>query len=224
MALANSPIRVLIADGDGLARHTLRDAFRRTGLTVVGQAAELSQAVALARRCAPHVVLLDAALPPDGGPAALQAVRAAAPDARIVVLVSEESDEGGLLAVSDGAAGYLSRDIGPGALARAVEGVMAGEAAISRAMTSQLMTRLYELAAERVGMRPVRSELTTREWEVVDLLKAGASTSDIAQKLVLSPDTVHSHVRHILRKLRAHSRAEAVEIAERSRAGLPTSA
>jgi two-component system, NarL family, response regulator LiaR len=185
------------------------------GLTVVGQAADLSQAVGLATRCAPDVVLLDAALPPDGGLVAMQAVMAAAPDARVVVLAAADSDEAALLAVADGAVGYLPRDIDLGALARAVGGVLAGEGAISRAMAARLMERLKALSAERVGMRPVRSELTTREWEVLDLMKSGASTAQIARELVVSPDTVYSHIQHILRKLGAHSRAEAVAIALR---------
>jgi NarL family two-component system response regulator LiaR len=131
------------------------------------------------------------------------------------VLASADSDEAALLAVADGAAGYLPREIDLGALARAVGGVMAGEGAISRAMAARLMERLKALSAERVGMRPVRSELTTREWEVLDLMKSGASTAQIARELVVSPDTVYSHIQHILRKLGAHSRAEAVAIALR---------
>ena len=185
------------------------------GLTVVGQAADRSQAVGLATRCAPDVVLLDARLPPDGGVVAMHAVMAAAPDARVVVLASADSDEAALLAVADGAAGYLPRDIDLGALARAVGGVMAGEGAISRATAARLMERLQALSAERAGMRPVRSELTTREWEVLDLMKSGASTTQIAKDLVVSPDTVYTHIQHILRKLGAHSRAEAVAIALR---------
>lgn len=189
------------------------------GLTVVGQAADLPQAVGLATRCDPDVVLLDAGLPPDGGLVAMHTVKAAAPDARVVVLAPADGDEAALLAVGDGAAGYLPRDIDLGALARAVGGVMAGEAAISRAMAARLMERLQALTAERAGMRPVRSELTTREWEVLDLMKSGASTTQIARELVVSSDTVYSHIQHILRKLGAHSRAEAVAIAQRPEPG-----
>ena len=98
---------------------------------------------------------------------------------------------------------------------------MKGEAAISRAMALRLLERVRALAGGFDGMRPVRSELTTREWEVVDLLKTGASTSVIAEALVISPDTVHTHVRHLMRKLGVHSRADAVVVAERVRSGLP---
>ena len=214
-------VRVLVAEGDSLARGALRDALSGAGLTVVGQAADSEQAVGLAARCRPDVVLLDSAMPPDGALATMRALAPLAPDTRIIVLAPPGDDTAALLAVAEGAAGYLTRDIELAALARAVEGVMADEAAISRATAWRLMAHLRQLAASLVGMRPVVSELTTREWEVVDFLKTGASTTEIARTLVLSPETVHSHVQNILRKLNAHSRAEAVEIAERSRAGLP---
>jgi DNA-binding NarL/FixJ family response regulator len=94
---------------------------------------------------------------------------------------------------------------------------MTGEAAISRLMAGRLRERLRQLSEGLSGMRPVKSPLTTREWEVLELLKAGATTPQIAKELVVSYDTVHSHVQHILRKLHAHSRTEAVAIAERSR-------
>jgi two-component system, NarL family, response regulator LiaR len=205
---------VVIAYRDGLARNALRDALTEAGLAVVGQAADAPMAVSLVTRCLPDVVLLDAALPPDGGVAAMDALRATAPETRAILLARSDHDHAGLLALSRGAMGYLSGDIELGSLARAVEGVMAGEAAISREMAGRLVERLRDVSERRLGTRPVRSSLTTREWEVLDLLKVGKSTAEIANDLVLSPDTVYSHVRHILRKLSAHSRAEAVEIAD----------
>jgi DNA-binding NarL/FixJ family response regulator len=213
---------VLIADGDDLARNALRTALAGGRLSVVGQAADAAQAVSLATRCEPDVVLLDAALPPDGGLAAMQQLTSVAPEARAILLGCAEEDDTGVHALAQGAAGYLSRGIELASLAQAVEGVMAGEAAISRALAARLIDHLRELSAGLSGMRPIRSRLTTREWEVLDLLKQGASTADIAKDLVLSPDTVHSHVQHILRKLDAHSRAEAIAIAERSN-GSPAS-
>ena len=215
-ASPSRPIRVLVADGDDLARNALRTALANGRLSVVGQAADAPQAVGLATRCEPDVVLLDAALPPDGGLAAMQELSAAAPEARAILLGSPDDDDAGVLALAQGAAGYLSRGIELGSLAPAVEGVMAGEAAISRALAGRLIDHLRELSAGLPGMRPVRSPLTTREWEVLDLLKQGLSTAQVAKELVLSPDTVHSHVQHILRKLHAHSRAEAIAIAGRA--------
>jgi DNA-binding NarL/FixJ family response regulator len=215
---------VLVADGDALARNALRDALTDAGMAVVGQAADAPMAVSLVTRCLPDVVLIDAALPPDGGVSAMEALGAAAPGARTILLARSDRDLAGLPALSHGAVGYLSRDIELSSLAHAIEGVMAGEAAISREMAGRLVERLRQLSQGRLGMRPVKSPLTTREWEVLDLLKGGKSTAQIAKALVLSPDTVHSHVRNILRKLRANSRAEAVRLADQLPALPQTSA
>jgi DNA-binding NarL/FixJ family response regulator len=214
---------VLIADGDGLARNALRAALENGRLSVVGQAADAEQALSLASRCEPDVVLLDAQLPPDGGVATMQELAATSPDA-LTIILGHADDDAGLHALSEGAAGYLSRGIDLASLAHAIEGVADGEAAISRRLAGRVITRVRELYEGLSGMRPVRSPLTTREWEVLDLLKQGASTAEIARELVLSTDTVHSHVQHILRKLQAHSRAEAVEIAERAHRQLDGSA
>jgi NarL family two-component system response regulator LiaR len=209
--------RVLVADEDAIRRKELRAAMEQAGLSVVGQAAEGSQAVYLAQRCLPDVILVDTTLPPAGGVAAMRALAAAAPGARVVLLARSGEDDAGVEALVEGAAGYLPRGMELAALARAVGRVVAGEPAISRAMARRLIERLRDLSRGHAGMRPVRSPLTTREWEILDLLTAGASTTEIAQQLVLTTDTVRSHVNHILRKLRVHSRREAVEIAEQLR-------
>lgn len=210
-------VRVLVADEDAIRRKKLRAAMAQAGLSVVGQAAEASQAVYLANRCLPDVILLDATLPPAGGVAAMRALAGAVPGARVVLLARCGEDDAGLQALMEGAGGYLPRGMDLAALACAVERVVAGEPAISRAMSLRLIERLRELPRGHAGMRPVRSPLTTREWEILDLLTAGASTAEIAQQLVLASDTVRSHVNHILRKLRVHSRREAVEIAKQLR-------
>jgi two-component system, NarL family, response regulator LiaR len=210
-------VRVLVADGDAPTRHALRAALRDGGLSVVGQAADVSQAVYLAMRFRPDVVLIDATLPPTGGIAAMRELADVAPHAPVVLLASSAEDEAGLVALSEGAAGYLSREIERGSLARAVERVVAGEAAVSRAMARRVIERLRELSRDHPGLRPVRSPLTPREWEVLDLMAAGAATAEIARQLVVATDTVRSHVRHILRKLDVHSRREAIEIAAQMR-------
>ena len=209
-------VRVLVADGDALARKALRDALSEAGLSVVGQAADASHAVGLVNRCAPDVVVVDAALPPGGGVDAMQELSAAMPGVLVIILASDDNRADALHALSRGAAGYLTRELDLSSLARAVQGVMTGEAAISRTLAGVLIEYVRDVTAGLAGMRPVKSPLTTREWEVMDFLRVGASTAQIAKELVVSPETVHSHVQHILRKLHAHSRAEAVEIAERS--------
>jgi two-component system, NarL family, response regulator LiaR len=215
--MKNGAVRVLIADGDVLARNAIRDALGDAGLSVVGQAADASHAVALATRCCADVVLLDADLPPGGAYEAMDAIATAVPDVRVVILSRADNGAEGLQALGRGASGYLSRDMELASLARAIEGLMAGEGAISRSMTAGLIEHVRRLSSSLRGMRPVKSPLTTREWEVMDLLSTGSSTAQIAKALVVSPETIDSHVQHILRKLQAHSRAEAIEIAERSR-------
>jgi two-component system, NarL family, response regulator LiaR len=210
-------VRVVIADEDAPRRRTLRAALRDGGLSVVGQATNASQAVYLATRCRPDVILIDTALPPSGGVAAMRELADAATGAQVVLLADSGEDETGLVALAEGAGGYLARGIDHRSLARAVRSVLAGEAAISRAMALRVVERLRELSRAHARMRPVKSQLTPREWEVLDLIATGASTAEIARQLVLATDTVHSHVRHILRKLRVHSRREAIEIAEQLR-------
>ena len=212
-------ITALVADADSLARNALRTALGKAGVAVVAQAGDAAQAIHLAGRCRPEVILMDARLPCAAEGSALAQIVAGCPDVPVVLLAASGDDDAGIQALTLGAAGYLSRDTDPGSVARAVKRVVSGQAAISRAMATRLVARLRERAGRNVGMRPVKSVLTTREWEVLDLMTAGRTTSEIAQGLVLSVDTVHSHVHHILKKLSAHTRAEAVEIARHARDG-----
>jgi DNA-binding NarL/FixJ family response regulator len=126
-----------------------------------------------------------------------------------------DDDETALAALRAGAVGHLSKDIDPGKLARLVHRAAAGEAIVPRRMVMPLLERLPELPDG--GWRPLHSRLTTREWEIVALLDEGASTQDIAERLVLSVTTVYSHVKSVLRKLGVHSRRDAVLAAQRLR-------
>ena len=143
----NGAVRVLVADGDVLARNAIRDALSDAGLSVVGQAADASHAVDLAGRCGAEVVLLDAELPPDGGLDAMDAIAAAMPGARVVILTREDSGADGLRALARGASGYLSRDMELASIARALVALMLGEAAISRAMTAGLIEHVRHVSS-----------------------------------------------------------------------------
>ena len=107
----------------------------------------------------------------------------------------------------------MNKDLNIDALPRAVFGALAGEAAISRAMGTRLLDQLHRhapAASAAAGMRPVRSELTSREWEVLDLLCERKTTDVMAGELFLSPETVRSHIKAIYRKLGVNSRDEAI--------------
>ena len=145
------------------------------------------------------------------------------PEQLVVVLTGagSDDDELGLLALRAGAGGFLSKDLEIEALPRALEGLRQGEAAISRTMTLSLIERLRQAPSGSSGMRPVKSPLTAREWEVIDLLKESKTNDQIADELVLSPETIRSHMKNILRKLKVRSRQEAVAVADEMRHAAP---
>jgi two-component system, NarL family, response regulator LiaR len=197
---------VLIACHDPGVRDAFADELQRAGISVIAAPADAAAIPELARRHRPEVVLLDDELPGLGGVPVLEKLAAERPDSAVVIVAGRYEGRSGVRAVLAGAAGYLRRGIAPETLPRVVRAVMRGEAAIPRSLT----TALVELARSRGGMRPVRSALTPREWEVLDLMTTGASTPEIASELVVSLETVQSHIKHILRKLGVHSRAQAI--------------
>ena len=140
-------------------------------------------------------------------------------DAKVVILSVRGEHDLGYLALRMGAVGYLNKDVDLGALPRVLRDVAQGSVALSRRFTADLASRLRELPEGGVGMRPVHSVLTTREWEIVDQLCLGRSTEQMAEALVLSTETVRTHIKNIMRKLRVNSRAQVVDLAERMRGG-----
>jgi two-component system, NarL family, response regulator LiaR len=207
-------IDILIVDDDPLARRAIREALAaERDLDICAEANSGVEAIDLARRTHPDVVVMDVTMPGLDGIGATRRILEAQPEAKVVVFSATTDDELALLALRAGASGYLTKGIDLAVLPRVVRGVAAGEAAITRRLSAKLLERFRLLAEGADGMRPVRSPLTPREWEVLDLLCADASTEGIAEELSLSIETVRSHVKHILRKLGVHSRAEAVRVA-----------
>ena len=122
-----------------------------------------------------------------------------------------------MLGLRAGATGFLSKEVDIDILPRALTGALDGEAVISRKLSRQLVDQIRRMPEGTTGMRPVKSPLTPREWEVVDQLCEEKSTAEIADALVLSTETVRSHVKSILRKLNVSSREEAVAAAQAMR-------
>jgi NarL family two-component system response regulator LiaR len=219
-----SPLRILVVDDDPLVRRALTDALNAApDIVVAAEAADGREAIDLAVEHRPDVVLMDVELPVINGIAATMRIRREAPDVHVVITANSVDDELGLLVLRAGASGFLLKDVSSDALSRALHGVVHGEAAISRSLVLKIIERLRRSPDRGTGMRPVRSNLTAREWQVLDLLCDGASTEAIASALVLSTETIRSHVKHVLSKLGAHSRSDAVAIANRLRGGDPTS-
>lgn len=214
------PVRVIIADDDPFARRTVRDALQDAGIVVIAEASSGPDAVQLSVHYQPDVVLMDVVMPGMDGITATRKLLERAPRVRVLVLSANADDDIGLLCLRSGAAGFLPKSMSVSSLPRALEAARNGEAVVSRQLTARLIEGLRRTPIDGVGMRPVRSPLTPREWEVLDLLCLRATTDGIAEQLVLSHETVRSHIKNILRKLDVGSRAQAVEAARRLRADI----
>jgi DNA-binding NarL/FixJ family response regulator len=217
---AAAPLRVIVADDDPLARRMLRDVLQVAGITVIAEAGGGREAVELTTYYRPDVVVMDLIMPGMDGLAAMSEITRAVPETRVVMLTSSDDDEVGLMTLRAGASGFLCKSMGIDALPRALHCARNGEAVITRRLTMRLIEDLRLVRQDSAGMRPIQSKLTSREWEVLDLLCQDLSTDEIADRLVVSVETVRSHVKNVLRKLEVRSRREAVAVASRLRAGM----
>ena len=210
---------MVLAEPDPLARRSILDALRQTdGIEVVGAATTADDVVELVAGQRPDVLLTELTLGDVDLRGLMQRLRSESEHvARVIVFSSALDDDQAVEVLRVGAAGALGKDTPLEAVARAVQGVAAGEAALSRQLTMRLIDRVRRAPTSYAGMRPLHSPLTGREWEIIDLVSTGASTQEIAETLVLTEATVYTHVKNILRKLRVRSRADAVEAAERLR-------
>ena len=212
-------LRVIVADDDALARRVVRETLQGANIIVVAEATNGREAVELTLYYQPDVVVMDVVMPELDGIAATRRILEQMPEQAVVILTNSNDDDMGMLGLRAGAIGYLSKDVEIRSLPRTLEGAMAGEAAISRTLSRRLLAQLRDSAENSSGLRPVKSPLTSREWEVMDLLIEQRSTDEIADALVVSQETVRSHVKSILRKLDVRSRADAVAAARRMRDG-----
>ena len=208
-------VSVLIADHDGLARRMMQTALQDASEVVMVIAAnDAREALELARYYRPTVLILDTALPPAGGAELIGKLKAVS-EMRILTISATGDDQAALAALRAGAVGHVDKDVDPDTFVHLVLRAVAGEAIVPRRLTMSLLELLQELPD--AGWRPLHSRLTTREWQIVELLADGASTQRIAECLVLEQTTVYSHVKSVLRKLGVHSRRDAVAAAERLR-------
>lgn len=213
--------RLLVVDPDPLARRALVDGLRLDGgFRIVGQASDGVDAVELALHYRPDVVILATALPRLDPVSACERITSAFPQCRVVLIATAADLELEIRAVRAGAVGFLPKAADTAALSHALERIVRGHKVISSALTSHLVDRLRRTPEAGTGTRPVKSALTSREWEVLDLVCAGSTTRDIAGSLFLSSETVNSHVKSIMRKLGVHSRADAVAAAAKMRGGM----
>ncbi len=204
---------VLIADHDGLARCMMRVALGDSDrISIALGASDAQEAIELAGYYHPAVMILDLGLPSIDVGKMIAQVQAVSAQTKVVTVSADDDDQPALAALRAGAVGHISKETEPDQLACQVLRVADGDAIVPQRLIRSLLEIVHEIPD--AGWRPVRSRLTCREWEVIDLLAADTGTQEMADQLVLSADTVYSHIKSAMRKLDVHSRQEAVIAAE----------
>lgn len=208
------PLSVLIVDDHRLFRQGLAGLMstRPDLVRVVGEAATAREALSRARELRPDLVLMDISMPGGSGLEATAALRAELPDTAVVMLTSSDEDEHLRQAVRLGAAGYLLKDLDAHELFDLIAGIARGEAAMTRAMAGRLLKVLAGGPAQN-DEKALLAELTEREIEVLQLVARGVSNAEIAEALVVTVNTVKTHIRNILEKLQVENRTQAATFA-----------
>ena len=217
-------IRVAVVDDQELVRSGFVVLLRASpGIEVVGEAGDGVEAVELARRTSPDVVLMDVRMPRMDGLEATRAILAdpSAATTRVLVLTTFDDDELVLEALRSGASGFLLKDTRPTQLLEAIEVVAAGEALLHPRITRRLIERFAALPPERSPRAVPDDGLTGREREVLAEVARGLSNQEIGERLHLGYGTVKTHVSHLLTKLDCRDRAQLVMHAYESGLAVP---
>jgi DNA-binding NarL/FixJ family response regulator len=213
-------IRALVADDEQAVRAGFAALLEtQSDITVVATAADGEEAVRQSEKHRPDVVLMDIRMPVLDGIAATHRICTAAPDdanPRVLVLTTFDLDEYVYDALQAGASGFLLKDVPPETLFDAVRVVAAGDALLAPAVTRRLIAEFARLRPPQRTHPEDLDTLTRRELEILMLVAAGQSNQEIADSLVLSNETVKTHVSHVLRKLGLRDRAQAVVAAYES--------
>jgi len=200
------PIRLLVADDHPVVRDGLRGMLAgQPDLEVVGEAADGAEAVALAPRLRPDVVLMDLRMPGMDGVDAIRKLRTSFPDARILVLTTFDTDTDVVRASEAGATGYLLKDTPREELVRAIRAAARGEAVLAPAVATKLLGQMRAPAPA--------GALSARELEVLELVARGATNREAGAKLFISEATVKTHLLHVFEKLGVSDRTAAVTTA-----------
>ena len=214
MSELGGKLRVMLVDDHALVRSAVRQAISAEDVDLVGEAATAEEALALAPVLRPDVLLLDIDLPGMNGIQLVQELAPRLPQTKIVMLTVSASERDLIDAVGRGAAGYLTKDLSPEALLRALRGTQRGELAMSRRSAARALRHFADAA--RRGRAVLAGEgdmllLSPRENDVLAMLADGLTDREIAEALTISPRTVETHVSNILHKLGVRNRAEAAQ-------------
>jgi DNA-binding NarL/FixJ family response regulator len=206
--------RVLVAAAEATTAG-LSQLLEGDGFSVVARAAGADSAVERAHAERPDVCVIDIALA-GGGVRAVREICASVPGVAVVMLAAKASADEMIDALRAGACGLLTLDGDPDRLPATLRGVLAGEAAIPRRLTARLVEEVRTQGRRRrIALAPgLRPELTSREWEVIELVRRGLSTDEAATRLYVSPVTVRRHISSVVRKLGVRDRDAAMQLIE----------
>ena len=218
-------IRVAVVDDQALVRSGFAVLLRSAeGIEVVGEGSDGRQAVELARRCRPDVILMDIRMPEMDGLEATRRITAdrATASTRILILTTFDLDEYVFEALRAGASGFLLKDTLPDELLAAVRVLASGEALLAPTVTRRLIEQFVQQPpAPPAPPHPGLGRLTDREREVLGAVARGLSNTEIAENLFMSPATAKTHVSRILTKLDARDRAQLVMLAYETGVAVP---
>ena len=200
-------LRVIIADDQALVRSGFASLLTAHDIEVVGEAGSGPEAVALAHRVRPDIVLMDIKMPDGDGIEATQRIRAEMPGVKVVMVTAFDDDDGLVDAMRYGAAGYVLKNVKAEDFISLLSRVMQGEVVVSPWIASRIVKELLN-DRERLRGRSRQGELTKREKEVLSLVASGGSNKDIASSLSVSDNTVKYHLRNIMEKLELKNRAQ----------------
>jgi DNA-binding NarL/FixJ family response regulator len=207
---ADAPVRVLIADDHRILRESLRLVLAKGGCEVIGEASSGEEALALAAKFHPDVVVMDIAMPGTGGLAAAHRMRRDSPSTRVLILSAYDDEEYVIEALAEaGAAGYMVKTDAAEELLNAVRTIRGGKRYLSPSIAPILLGRVNDPRPRRAG----GATLTRREREVLRLIGEGATSKDIAQKLGISPKTAQVHRENLKEKINARTTAGMVRYA-----------
>jgi len=212
----SGPVRVLIADDQRVVREGLALVLGLLPeVEVVGLASDGTEAVALAAELLPDIVLMDLRMPRCDGVEATHLLRERVPETKVVVLTTYADDRSVLDALRAGARGYLTKDAGGAEIRRALSQVADNHAVLDPAVQHHVVDAIAALSPAQADrtLSALPAGLTPREAEVLSLIAAGMSNGEIAEHLVVTEGTVKSHVNHLLAKIDARDRAQAVAFA-----------
>ncbi|MCW2892044.1 MAG: response regulator receiver protein [Actinomycetia bacterium] len=210
-------IGVVVADDQAIVRAGFRLLIdSEPDLTVLGEAADGAEAVAVTKKTAPDVVLMDIRMPVMDGIAATRLIAADASRSRVLILTTFDLDEYVFAALRAGASGFMLKDRPPEELLAAIRVVAVGEALLAPNVTRRLIKHFTRQPDPLRAPPEALEELTVREREVLALIAAGLSNTEIAGRLVMSVPTAKTHISRILAKLGARDRAQLVVIAYQS--------